>query len=335
MQDPLPVVDAGFYPTPLHELVRLSDHLGGARIWAKRDDLTGLAFGGSKTRSLGALLGKALADGADTVITCGPTTSNHVRLTAAAANRFGLDVVLVLKRGHDESIAQGNMLLNQMLGARLVFVEVGKLHELEPLMQREAEALRAAGRKPWVIPGGGYSPIGALGYRGLVQELRDQSEAAGFKIDAVVFASGSGCIQSGLLAGAMLEQTSLPVIGITINRSIAELVPRIVHDVHEALKLRGIDYHPSQEDIRVLDDYMGPGYAIPSDEGMDAIKLLARTEGLMLDPCYTSKSMAAAIDLAQREFRKGQNIVYIHTGGTPGIFTYSRQLNETLTSTPL
>ncbi|MBD9667094.1 D-cysteine desulfhydrase family protein [Variovorax sp. VRV01] len=323
----VPVAQTGVYPTPLQPLERLSRQLGGARLWVKRDDLTGLAFGGSKTRSLGTLLGRALAEGANTVITCGPTTSNHVRLTAAAANQLGLKVVLVLRQPKDGAPAlQGNMLLNQVLGARLVYAEVDGLAGLEPVMEQVAEALRGQGAKPFIIPGGGYSPTGALGYIGLVQELAQQSQAAGFGIDAVVFASGSGCIQSGLLLGALATGTRLPVIGLTINRSVAELVPRIHHDVQAAAALIGLDGHLPADAVQVLDDYIGQGYAIPSEAGMEAIDLLAREEGLLLDPCYTGKSMAGAMDLARLRFKPGQNVVFIHTGGTPGIFSYADAL---------
>ncbi|WP_285409971.1 D-cysteine desulfhydrase family protein [Variovorax sp. efr-133-TYG-130] len=327
LPDHVPVAALGEYPTPLQELKRLSSRLGGARLWVKRDDLTGLAFGGSKTRSLGTLFGRALADGADTVITCGPTTSNHVRLTAAAASRLGLNVVLVLRRPSGAPVPlQGNMLLNHVLGARLVYADVDSLAELEPAMERVARELKDQGAKPFIIPGGGYSPVGALGYVGLVQELVQQSEDAGIGIDAMVFASGSGCIQSGLLLGGMVSGARLPVIGLTINRSVAELRPRILHDVEAAARLIGLDATLAEEEVRVLDDYIGAGYAIPSDAGMAAIDLLARTEGLLLDPCYTGKSMAGAMDLAVRHFKPGQNIVFIHTGGTPGVFSYAEQL---------
>lgn len=314
----------GVYPTPLQELARLSAHLGGARLWVKRDDLTGLASGGSKTRALGMLLGRAIAEGADTIITCGPTTSNHVRLTAAAANSLGLRAVLVLLQPPESEVAlQGNMLLNHVLGARLVYADVEGLAGLAPAMEAVAEELRSKGAKPFIIPGGGYSPVGALGYVGLVQELGQQAANAGIEIDGVVFASGSGCIQSGLLVGNLVTGVHLPLIGLTINRSVSELVPRIHHDVAAATALIGLNGHIPDNAVQVLDDYLGPGYAIPSEAGMAAIGLLARTEGLLLDPCYTGKSMAGAMDLAVRRFQPGQNVVFIHTGGTPGIFSYA------------
>ncbi len=314
-------------PTPLQALDRLSDHLGGARIWVKRDDLTGLALGGSKTRALGTLMGQALAEQADTVITCGPTTSNHVRLTAAAANRLGLKIVLVLKRPSEGNVElQGNMLLNHVLGARIVFADVDSLAGLEPRMEEVADQLRSQGARPFIIPGGGYSPVGAAGYIPLVQELLTQSAAEGFDIDALVFASGSGCIQSGLLLGCLAHQVELPIIGITINRSTGELKARIAHDVAHASALVGVRSPLPKDRIVVLEHYLGSGYAIPSEAGMHAIDILARKEGLLLDPCYTGKSMAGAMDLATTRFRPGNNIVFIHTGGSPGIFGYADRL---------
>ncbi len=327
--DQVPATPVGQYPTPFQELKRLSSHLGGARLWVKRDDMTGLAFGGSKTRALGTLLGRAVAQGADTIITCGPTTSNHVRLTAAAANQLGLNAILVLKRPQGSSVAmQGNMLLNHVLGARIVYADVDSLAGLEPVMQELAAELTAVGRRPFIIPGGGYSPVGALGYIGLVQELVQQAAAHRIDIDAVVVASGSGCIQSGLLLGSLALDAKLPVHGLTINRSVAELMPRILHDVEAAGRLIGLDRCLDPDQVVVLDDYLGPGYAVPSEAGMAAIDLLARMEGLLLDPCYTAKSMAGAMDLATRCFKPGQNVVFIHTGGTPGIFNYAGHLSS-------
>lgn len=324
----LPTVPIGEHPTPFEELRNLSREIRGPRIWVKRDDLTGLAMGGSKTRALSTLMGQALAEGADTVITCGPVTSNHARLTAAAAGRLRLNAILVLRRPTTPASGefQGNMLLNHVLGASVVYADVTDLGGLEPVMAAVAQDLRSAGAKPFIIPGGGYSPVGAAGYMSLVDEVLEQAKAASIDIDALVVASGSGCIQSGLLVGLSNRKADIPVFGLTINRSIAELRPRIHHDVHETAHLLGLNLSISEGQIRVLDDYLGPGYAMTSLEGMDAIDRLARLEGLLLDPCYTGKAMAGLLDLAAHEFRQDQNVVFIHTGGIPGIFSYSREL---------
>lgn len=317
----------GYYPTPFEYLGGLTRKLGGAKIWVKRDDMTGLALGGSKTRALSTLLGAAIAEGADTVVTCGPITSNHVRLTAAAANRLGLKVILVL-RSKGAPIRQGNMLINHVLKAKLVHADVENLADLDPVMEKVASNIAAKGGKPFIIPGGGYSPVGAAGYLGLINELKVQSIEQGIPIDGVVFASGSGCIQSGLHLGNAFHSTRFPIYGVTINRSVQELKSRIKHDVSEAGKLLGMEVELQDSDVTVLDDYLGPGYAKPSAAGMDAIDLLAKTEGLLLDPCYTGKAMSAVIDLSIREFSPDHNLVFIHTGGTPGIFSYADELSE-------
>lgn len=336
MSHHLPIAPTGYYPTPFEELKQLTKKLGGPRIWVKRDDLTGLALGGSKTRALSMLLGQAIASGADTVVTCGPTTSNHVRLTAAAANRMGLRAVLVLRQGaakEDVSAArQGNMLINHVLKAQIVYADVATLAELDPVMEHISAELRSEGRRPFIIPGGGYSPVGAVGYLGLIEELKRQSAEHGIKIDGLVFASGSGCIQSGLILGNAYHGTDYPVIGITINRSVAELQQRIRHDVAQAAKLVELPLAVDKQEVRVLDEFLGPSYAVPSEDGLEAIALLAELEGLLLDPCYTGKAMAGLMELAKTEFKAGQNLVFIHTGGSPGIFSYSQDLADIRTT---
>ena len=322
-----PKISLGYYPTPFEELKRISKDLGGVRIWVKRDDLTGLCFGGSKTRSLERLICKALQEGADTVITCGPATSNHARLTAAAARRVGLSCILVLKSEHKRTEILGNLLLDKMLGAEVIFSNVETLAELEPVMEEAAEMCRKTQKKPYIIPGGGYSPIGSSGYIGLVEELLQQAKQNNIKIDAIIFASGSGCIQSGLIVGKAVLNAEMQIIGLTINRDKDVLSERIQLDVKKTIDLLEIDIKVGREQITVLDDYRGPAYAVPSPEGMKAIRQLAIQEGLILDPCYTGKSMAGTLDLAKRKFQTGENIVFIHTGGSPGVFTYSHLLS--------
>lgn len=324
----LPKVSLGYCPTPFEELKRLSDEIGGPRIWIKRDDLTGLSFGGSKTRSLETLIGQAVEEGADTIITCGPMTSNHVRLTAAAANKLGLSAILVLKNDDKMNKPQGNMLLNTMLGAELVFANVDTLAELEDVMADLAVSLRKKGAKPFIIPGGGYSPVGAAGYLTLMAELLEQSKANNITIDSIIFAAGSGCTQSGLIVGNKYYNAGIEIIGLTINREKEVLIDRIHHDVVKTFSLLELDLAIEKDEVNVLDDYLGPAYAVPSDEGLKAIDKLARLEGVILDPCYTGKAMAGVIDLASRRFNADQNIVFIHTGGSPGVFTYSETLSS-------
>lgn len=324
----LPKVSLGYYPTPFEELKRLSKELNGPRIWIKRDDLTGLGFGGSKTRSLENLIGQALHTGADTVITCGPVMSNHARLTAAAARRVGLSCVLVLKGDAHSPDIQGNLLLEKILGAEIVFSDVETLAELEPVMEEAAENAKKKGKKPYIIPGGGYSPIGSAGYIGLVEELLQQADENRIKIDAVIFASGSGCIQSGLIVGNAVLNADMQIIGLTINRDKEVLADRIRQDVKRTFSLLDLNMKVNPEQITVLDDYRGPVYGVPTPEGMKAIKYLAELEGVILDPCYTGKAMAGTLHLAQKKFRAGENIVFIHTGGSPGVFAYSKFFAE-------
>jgi L-cysteate sulfo-lyase len=320
-----PVADIARFPTPFHELKRLNRHLGGARIWIKRDDMTGLAMGGSKVRSLGTLLGHASRLNADTIITCGPVSSNHVRLTAAAANSLGMRALLVLQRAMAGSEPRGNMLLNHILGARIVYADANSAAAAaaEAKMAEVANELRLSGARPYVIPGGGFSPIGAIGYIELVRELYQQADDEGISIDAMVFASGSGCIQSGLHLGCLYHGKQADILGVTINRSVAELRDRVACDVAKAAMMIGLDKPLKAEEIHILPEYLGAGYAIPTSGGMAAIDLVARMEGILLDPCYTGKAMDAAIDLATRRFHRQQNVVFIHTGGLPGIFSYA------------
>jgi L-cysteate sulfo-lyase len=326
-----PAVNIARFPTPFHELQRLNRRLGGARIWIKRDDMTGLAMGGSKARSLATLLGEASRLNADTIVTCGPVSSNHVRLTAAAANSQGMGAVLVLQPRKPNSDLQGNMLLNHILGARIVYANDDSPAALEAKVAEAASELRLAGARPYVIPGGGFSPLGAIGYIELVRELYEQARDEGIAIDAIVFASGSGCIQSGLHLGSLYYEKSATksatnksatILGVTINRPVAELRDRIETDVAKAAAMIRLEKQPGADELHILSGYLGEGYSVPTSKGMAAIDLLARMEGILLDPCYTGKAMAAAIDVATREFHRGQNVVFIHTGGLPGIFNY-------------
>ena len=250
-------------------------------------------------------------------------------VTAAAANSLGLKAVLVLRRDAADRASQplqGNLLLNEVLGARVVEAEVASLGDLAPVMEHVAEELRTEGRKPFVIPGGGFAPRGSAAYVGLVDELIAQTAEQGFRADALVFASGSGCIQSGLLAGLAKRETSTPVLGITINRSAEELHERVCHEVVSTLPLLGMSTGFDPASVRIIDEFLGPAYAVPSAAGMAAIRTLADLEALLLDPCYTGKAMAAVMDLARHEFGPQDNIVFIHTGGTPGIFAYADAL---------
>lgn len=307
-------------PTPLEEMSRLTSLLGGPRLLVKRDDCTGLALGGSKARALEFLLGAALEEGADCVVTLGPMQSNHTRMTAAAARKAGLECVLVVQ-GESPRSPQGNVLLDLLMGARLLFFEEASLADLDDLMLGVVEDLRREGHRPYVIPGGGYSPIGGLGYVDAVVELLGQLNARGWKADALVVASGSGCAQSGLLVGTLGMRSGMEVIGITINRERETLQHRILREARLLSDLMGIQLELSEEKIQVYDEYLGPGYATPTTEGVEAMRLAAAAEGLVLDPTYTGKAMAGLISLVRSgRLGVGQTAVFLHTGGLPGLF---------------
>jgi L-cysteate sulfo-lyase len=301
---------------------RLSRALGGPRLFVKRDDCTGLATGGNKTRSLEYLLGDALAQRADLVVTEGPLQSNHCRQTAAAAAKCGLECVLVLSRyGARTAAVEGNLLLDQLLGARLVLAEDPP--DRKRVVARLLEELRGRGRRPYFFPTGGSNPIGALGYVRMIEELKGQAD---FPVDAILFASGSGGAQGGALVGTRLFDWPVPLVGISDGATKRELVEMVLDVARGTAALLGIA--PPGEPI-VFDDYTGGEFGVPTPEMVEAVRLVARTEGLILDPNYTGKSMAGLIDLIRRgRFRRGQNVVFLHTGGTPALFAYRDVLGE-------
>ncbi len=313
-------VTLGFFPTPLTEMQRLRKLFSkGPRLFVKRDDLTGLALGGSKTRSLEYLLGEAVAAGADLLITCGPVQSNHVRLTAAAGSLLGLKVILVIT-GEKPKLPQGNMLLNHLLGADLIYSDK-TLDELDLVIREVAESQQAKGYRPFVINGGGYSPLGSIGYIELIDELLGQAKKLDIKITHLVLSSGTGCAQSGLIVGSEMLSAKINIIGVTINRPKEILAKRIKSEINQTSSLVGYPNEIEENKIIVLDEYIGKGYSLPTPECISAINTVGRSEGLILDPVYTGKAMAALIDLIERSyFNQDETVVFLHTGGTPGLF---------------
>jgi L-cysteate sulfo-lyase len=310
-------------PTPLEPLARLSAHLGGPTILAKRDDCTGLALGGNKTRKLEFILGEAIAAGADTLVTAGGVQSNHCRQTAAAAARHGLKCELVLSRNvasnHPEYDRTGNVLLDRIFGAGLNFVprDIDWATELEKV----AEVVRRRGGKPFVIPIGGSTPTGALGYVGCAQEILQQAAAMGTVVDAVVHCSGSGGTQSGLLVG--LRGSGIPVIGISCAGSKEEIGALVLDLANRAAAKLGHPRDFTAEQIEVVDDYVGAGYGVPTPGMIEAVDLCARLEGLLIDPVYTGKAMSGLIGLVRSgRFEPTDTVVFVHTGGVPAIFAY-------------
>jgi L-cysteate sulfo-lyase len=312
-------------PTPLEPMRRLTERLGGPNLWIKRDDCTGLATGGNKTRKLEYLMADALAQGADTVITQGATQSNHARQTAAIAARLGLQCHLILEDRtglRDNDYRQsGNVLLDLLFGAQLS--EVGAGTNMDEAMARLAERLRGDGRKPYVIPGGGSNAIGALGYVTCALELAEQANNAGLAIDLLVTATGSAGTQAGLVAGLEGARTGIPVLGIGVRAPKAAQEDRVFLLAAQTAELLNVAGAVTRETVVANCDYVGDGYGVPTAGMFEAVDLLARTEGILLDPVYSGKAMAGLIDLVRRgQFGRAQNVVFLHTGGVAGLFGY-------------
>jgi D-cysteine desulfhydrase len=315
--------------TPIEAAPRFSAAVGGPDIYIKRDDLLGLAAGGNKTRKLEFLVADALAEGADTLITCGAVQSNHCRLTLAAAVKEGLKCRLVLEERVPNSYkpeASGNNFLYRLLGVEAVKVVPGGSDMMKE-MKAVAEEVSAAGRRPYIIPGGGSNPIGATGYVACAEEILCQLFDMGLRIDRMVCASGSAGTHAGLVTGLYGNNSNIPIVGIDVSRP-KELQEKLVYDLVQKTAARvGIQSEIPRDAVLCFGDYVGRGYSIPTPEMAHAVRLLARTEGVLLDPVYTGKAMAGLIDLARKGFfRKDENILFVHTGGSPALYAYMSDL---------
>jgi D-cysteine desulfhydrase family pyridoxal phosphate-dependent enzyme len=309
----IPRIRFASLPTPLEVLPRLSAELGGPRIWVKRDDLTGLAFGGNKTRKLEYILAEAQANGAKTLISVGAAQSNHCRQVAALAARFGFDCILVLN-GEPDQAATGNLLVDRLFDAEIVWTS---RPERESTLKAVFEDAWAKGRRPYLIPLGGSTGLGALGYEAAFRELLTQQ----IQLDWVVVASSSGGTQAGLALGARRAQWAGKVLGISIDEPQDTLQCVVAGIANEAASLLGEAHHFDAGDILVNADYLGAGYGILADPEIEAIRLFARTEGLLLDPVYTGRAAAGMIDLVRKGFfKESETILFWHTGGTPALF---------------
>jgi len=311
--------------TPLEPMERLSKHLGGPRLWIKRDDCTGLATGGNKSRKLEFLMGDAVAKGADTIITQGATQSNHARQTAAAAAKFGMDCHLLLEDRTGNHSADytlnGNVLLDRLHGATVSRRPAGA--DMNAEMEALAAGLRAKGKRPYIIPGGGSNPVGALGYVNAALELVAQANEIGLKIAHVVHATGSAGTQAGLVTGLVAMNAAIPVLGIGV-RAPKEKQEQSVFD----LACRTADHLGApgivkREHVVANSDYVGAGYGLPTPGMVEAVKLLARTEGILLDPVYSGKGMDGLIDqIGHGFFAKDSDVVFLHTGGAIALCGY-------------
>ena len=319
----------GHLPTPLHALPRLSDKLGGPQVFVKRDDQTGLAMGGNKTRKLEFLVADALAQGADTLVTCGAVQSNHCRLTLAAAAKEGLKCRLVLEERVPNSYnpdATGNNFLFRLLGVEAVTVVKSGV-DLAAEMQKVADEVAALGRRAYVIPGGGSNPIGALGYVSCAEEILAQTHELGLRLDQIVCASGSTGTHAGLICGLVGNNSQIPLTGINVRRTRQEQEPNVHKLAQETAALLGIPGGIPREAITALGDWVGPGYSLPTPEMVEAVRLLAQVEGILLDPVYTGKAMAGLIALVRSgTFKEGQRVLFVHTGGAPALYAYQSVL---------
>jgi D-cysteine desulfhydrase len=317
--------------TAIERLDRLSEALGGPTIWIKRDDQLGLSAGGNKTRKLEFLVADALAQGADTLVTTGAPQSNHCRLTAAAAVKEGLKCRLLIEEripGSFDSDASGNHFLFDLLGVESIEV-VPAGTDLAAGMARIAEGLKAEGRKPYVIPGGGSNPLGALGYVACAGEIVAQSADMGVAFDAVVCASGSAGTHAGLLVGLEAARSQMPLTGISVRRAVAEQTALVEGLALRTAELLGHDASVVAGKVAVDDRWVGEGYAIPTDTMIEAVRMLAGREGVLLDPVYTGKAMAGLIgQVREGRWKKGDNILFVHTGGSPALYAYRPALAE-------
>ena len=324
-----PRVSLAHLPTPLEFLPRLTQHLGGPKIYVKRDDCTGLASGGNKTRKLEFLMADALEQGADTVITQGAVQSNHARQTAAAASRLGLDCELLFENrisGPPEHyLNSGNVFLDRIFDVEPMHYPAGT--DMNAAMEDHAATLRDMGKVPYIIPGGGSNPVGALGYVNCALELLNQANKRDLRIDHVVHATGSAGTQAGLVTGFKATSSGIPVLGIGVNAPREAQEAKVYELAVDTARYIGAEGCVNRADVVANCDYVGEGYGIPTEGMKEALLLLARLEGLLFDPVYSGKGLAGLIDLVQKgNFSAGDNIVFIHTGGSMGLFGYLEEL---------
>jgi L-cysteate sulfo-lyase len=320
-----PRVPLAHLPTPLEFLPRLTKHLGGPNVYVKRDDCTGLGTGGNKTRKLEFLMADAIKKKADVIITQGAVQSNHARQTAAAAAKIGMKCELVFeKRVADATTAykeSGNVFLDKLFGANIH--EVANGSDMTKEMEDLSDQLRERGSSPYIIPGGGSNPIGALGYVDCVIELIAQAKSKDITFDSIIMATGSAGTQAGLVVGSKITKSNIPVFGIGVNapkEAQEEKVFKLASDLSDFMGLPNL---VSRDDVVANCDYVGDGYGIPTPEMNKALLQLARLEGLLFDPVYSGKGLAGMIDLIGKGYFENQkNIVFIHTGGAAGLFAY-------------
>lgn len=312
-------------PTPLERLDRLSAELGGPEIWIKRDDCTGLSTGGNKTRKLEFLMAEAELQGAEMVMTQGATQSNHARQTAAFAAKLGMKCHILLEdrtgsNNHNYN-NNGNVLLDHLHGATTEKRAGGG--DMNAEMEKVADKLRADGQKVYTIPGGGSNPTGALGYVNCALEILSQANERGLKIDHIVHATGSAGTQAGLIAGLKAMNAQIPLLGIGVRAPKAKQEENVYNLAVKTAEKLGCPGVVAREDVVANTDYVGEGYGIATESGLEAIRMFAELESILLDPVYSAKGAAGFIDLIRKgHFKKGERVIFLHTGGSAALFGY-------------
>lgn len=319
------------HATAIEPMPHLSAALGGARLFIKRDDQLGLTGGGNKTRKLEFLVADALAQGADTLITVGAVQSNHCRLTLAAAVREGLKCRLVLEQrvaGSYDPAASGNNFLFDLLSVEQIKV-VNLGDDLAAAMDEIKAELAATGRRGYIIPGGGSNPLGALGYVACAEEILDQTFETGLQLDRIVVASGSAGTHAGIVSGLVGNSAAIPVTGINVRRGRAEQEGNVFKLAQEVAAFAGSVAEVPREAIVCRDEWVGPGYSLPTAEMIEAVRLFASTEGVLLDPVYTGKAAAGLIGLVRSgEIARDETVLFVHTGGSPALYAYQPILSS-------
>jgi L-cysteate sulfo-lyase len=313
-------------PTPLEFMPRLTEALGGPNLYIKRDDCTGLGTGGNKTRKLEFLMADALAKKADTIITQGATQSNHARQTVAIASKLGMQSEIILEDRTGSKLDQyknsGNVFLDHLYGANVQEVPGGT--DMNAAMEKLAGELRAKGRNPYIIPGGGSNALGALGYVVCALEMVNQFNTQNLKIHHIVHATGSAGTQAGLVVGLEGTRSQIPVLGIGVRAAKEAQEQNVFNLANKTADLLGVPGCVARSSVAANCDYVGAGYGVPTPGMVEAVTMLARLEGILLDPVYSGKGMAGLIDLCRKgHFKKGENIVFVHTGGAVALYGYT------------
>ena len=320
----LPQVDIGHFPTPLEECPRLSEELGGPRIFIKREDCSGLAFGGNKVRQLTFTIGDGVNQGVDTIIQGAASQSNHCRQAAAASAKLGLKCYLRLARDN-KSVRQGNVLLDELSGADVEFVDASMGSELDAIKYALAEELKEKGLKPYVLAAPRSTALAAVAFAWCIAEIHEQQEAMGIDADWI-YAASAGGTQGGLILGTKVLGMEMKPFGIA-PIGWPDRVERIRNAANDAAGILGLDLVINDDDVRNSDDYVGEDYGVLTPECVDALKLMARTEGIFLDPSYTSKALSGLIDHIQKgRISADETVIFLHTGGTPALFAYNEEL---------